>query len=200
MSTTVQYSYVIDFFVEFLSTRLASPNLSFSNLSSSLILFKITGIYRASPEKIAPFEAAINQYQDPARLALIKQVEGSSENEWDIWKASIEYGCRSNFEGILDFFVNLSYLQNKFTKKSVTEKWYWSEIEPVTLDSKFYYRPEIIQMLRYNAGSDAMINHGWLVTHVSGQIDAETIWSNDSYLVGTKGYFAYIQLYMETIQ
>ena len=54
-------------------------------------------------------------------------------------------------------------------------------------------------MLRLSAGPDAMISDGWLVKYVTGRIDTETTCSDSSYLIATRSYFAYIQLYEETI-
>ncbi len=153
------------------------------------------GFYRASPEEIPPYQVAIAQYQDPAKQSLIGNVKSGNDLQWDHWKATIEYSRRDNFDGILDFFVNLPSLQDDFADELVTGEWYWREIEPATLDSEFYYRPELMQLLRSNAGSDAMITAGWLVKSDAGRIDTETTWSDNSYLIGTNGYFAYIQLY-----
>jgi hypothetical protein len=157
------------------------------------------GFYPAPPEAIPPYRTAIGRYQDPAKQTLIKDVEGGDDLEWDRWKATIEYGRRVDFEGILDFFVNLPSLQETFGDESATEQWYWHELDRVTLDTKFYYRPELVRLLRANAGADALIMEGWLVKYVDDRIDTETTWSDASYLFATNRYFAYIQLYNETI-
>lgn len=155
------------------------------------------GLHKAPSEAIPPYKAAIAQYQDQAKQALIKTVKGGNDGKWDNWKATIEYSRRARFDNILDFFVNLPSLQGKYADKSVTEAWYWNEVEPVTLATKFYYRSELLGLLRANAGTEAMIEEGWLLKYVTGQIDAETTWADTSYLFATSGYFAYIQLYTE---
>jgi hypothetical protein len=157
------------------------------------------GFYKASPEAIPPYQAAIAQYQNPAKHALIGMIKGGNDIEWDYWKATIEQGRRSEFDTILDFFVNVPSLQDQFADEAVTKAWYWNEIEPTTLSSQFYYRPELLRMLRSSAGADAMISDGWLVKYVTGRIDAETTWADTSYLIGTKDYFAYIHLYLVII-
>ena len=154
------------------------------------------GIHKTPPEEIPPYQAAMAQYQNPAKQALIKTVKGGDDLEWDPWHATIEYGRRTKFDTIQDFFVNLPSMQNDFVDESVTEEWYWNEIEPIILATKFYYRPELLRLLRSNAGPDAMIGEGWLVKYVTGRIDTETTWADTTYLIATNGYFAYIQLYM----
>jgi len=157
------------------------------------------GLHRAPPDSIPPFLDAAARFQDPARQVSVQTMKKGSDNEWDTWKASIEHGRRSKFENILDFFVNLPSLQDALGDSAVTAEWYWNAIEPELLASRFYYRPEIVRLLKIHAGSDATITEGWLVRYESGRIDTETTWSDASYLVGTDGYFAYIQLYTEQI-
>jgi hypothetical protein len=157
------------------------------------------GLHPAPPEAVPPFRAAVAQYHDPAKQALIGTVQDGNDLEWDNWQVTIEYGRRSSFDGILDFFANLPSLQGDLADEAVTGQWYWNELEPETLTGAFTYRPEIARLLRWKAGADALITEGWLVKYESGRIDAETTWSDTSYLIGTNGYFAYIQLYMKII-
>jgi len=151
------------------------------------------------PEEIPPFRVALSKFQDPARQSLIQTVQDSSDFEYDRWKVTIEFGRQSNFANILDFFVNLPSLQDKFANKAETEKWTWEAFKPGTLSEKFYYRPELTRMLRSKGVTDTLITEGWLLKHDSGRIDTETTWSDTSHLLATNNHFLYIQLYMEII-
>lgn len=157
------------------------------------------GSRKAGPDDIPPFRTVLNRYQDPARQAQIGTVTGGSELEWDRWRATIEYGRFTTFEHLLDFFVNIPSLRDKFPVEAMTNAWYWDKIPAVTLATKFSFRPELVQLLRANAGPAAMITEGWLLKHDTGRVDGETTWADTSYLIATSDYFAYIQLYMETV-
>ncbi len=151
------------------------------------------------PGAIPPYREAITQYQYPAKQSLVNTVQGGSDFEYDAWQATIEYGRQSDFANILDFFVNLPSLQDIFADGSKTEGWRWEAVEPETLKNKFYYRPELLRLLRSKGVTDPLIIEGWLLKYDAGRIDTETTWSDTSYLLATNNHFLYIQLYMEII-
>jgi hypothetical protein len=132
------------------------------------------GFHKAPPGAIPPYQAARGQFRDPARQAQIEMVTGGNDLEWDRWRATIEYGRGDGFANLLDFFVNPPSLQEKFADPTVTNGWYWREVERVTLARHFGHRPELLPLLRSHAGPDALIQAGWLVNYVTGRIDTET--------------------------
>ena len=157
------------------------------------------GFRKSPPDEIPAYREALTQYQEKAKQSNIETIKGGNNLEWDNWKATIEYGHRICFEHIWDFFVNLPSLHHVFSDESLTDEWYWNKLESVPLSSKFYYRPEILRLLRANAGTDSLIEEGWLLKHVAGRIDTETTWTDTSYLIATNSFYAYIQLYTEQI-
>lgn len=157
------------------------------------------GLYRASPESIPAFEEAIARHHNPSKQALIQTWSGSDNNEWDPWKITFEHGRRSQFDGILDFFVNVPSLKSVLTDASITDQWLWNAMEERLLAEHFPTSSELVRMLRLRAGADALITEGWLLRHQTGHVDSITTWAETSYLLGTEGYFAYIQLYRQQI-
>jgi hypothetical protein len=148
---------------------------------------------------IPPFQEAIIKYRNPARQTHIEQVKDGEEIEYDPWSVTIDYGRRDNFVNILDFFVNLPSMQNTVAYPSVTSRWAWEVVELETVEKKFDFRPEILRLLHSKSVTDTLIEEGWLLKDYSGPLDSDTTSRDTSYLIGTKKYFMYIQIYMEII-
>ena len=157
------------------------------------------GLYKSDPDEIPPYKKALIRYKDVAKQSYINSVKAGNDLEWDYWSATIEYGSRAKFDNLWDFFANLPSLQKDFQDESVTQEWYWKKINPIPLSNEFYYRPEILRILRAKAGPDSMIEEGWMLKYESGQIDTETTWSDTSHLIATNSFFTYFQIYMHII-
>lgn len=140
---------------------------------------------------------ALLEYRSGAKQKLIKSIRAKNDSEYNTYRFMIEYGPRTKFENLLDFFVNLPSIQKELNDEKLMIDWKWNRVEPNSFSKEFYYRPEVVAKLRENAGTDALFNEGWRVKYADGRIDGETTWSEASYLLVTNSYYAFIDLYTE---
>jgi hypothetical protein len=141
------------------------------------------------------YREAVARYRDPAKRARILTARDRNDAEFGAWRCTVEIAPQSAFADRIDFFVNLPSLADTPDDHPTSKAWKRPWREASTLQDEFATTPVVVRLMRELGIADSLLESGWWLRDDSGRIDAETTWSDCSFLVSTERHFAYIQLY-----